>query len=198
MTEQVETAIIIVDVQNDFVEGGSLGVAGGQEVADRLAAVLPALQEIDNVPIYYTKDWHIDPGTHFSEEPDFIDSWPRHCEAFTDGANFAQEFPVDEAMIFRKGMYKASYSGAEGVNIDDQDLITALREDGIKVVTVMGIAYDYCVAATALDLAAAGFDTAVLKNLTASVHPDNDAEVTDKLEKAGVLVVDVPEESLNG
>lgn len=194
MTKQVDTAIIVVDVQNDFVEGGSLGVAGGQEVARRLSFSLNALSVIDNLPIYYTKDWHIDPGSHFSDEPDYIDSWPRHCEAFSDGANFAGEFPVEEAMIFRKGMYKASYSGAEGVNIDDKDLITSLRENGITVVTIVGIAYDYCVAATALDLAAAGFDTAILKNLTASVHPENDDEVTDKLERAGIMVVEVPEE----
>lgn len=188
MNENSTSALIVVDVQNDFVEGGSLGVEGGRDVAERLARYIPALMQYDGIPVYYTKDWHIDPGTHFSDEPDFVDSWPRHCEAFTDGANLAEDFPVEEAMIFRKGMYQASYSGAEGVNIDDQDLITALRENGVTVVTVVGIAYDYCVAATALDLAAAGFDTAVAKRLTASVHPENDQATTDKLESAGVFV----------
>ncbi len=185
------TAVVVVDVQNDFVEGGSLGVAGGKYVAD-------SILEISNIQpdsIVYTKDWHIDPGSHFSETPDFIDSWPRHCVAESEGAQFAQPFKsTDPERIFLKGQYKASYSGAEGHNIDGVGLVEWLRENDFEDVEVVGIAFDYCVKQTAIDLAKAGFTVRVpaptgqRDTWTASVHPENDPQTIDDLTQAGVVV----------
>lgn len=186
------SALIVVDVQKDFVEGGSLAVTGGQKVADVLANLVVPIWR-DNVgPVLYTKDWHIDPGSHFSDEPDYVDSWPRHCVADSDGADFANPYLGGEAKvdeIFRKGQYAASYSGSEGVNIDGENLIDYLTELGVTTVNVVGIAFDYCVAATASDLSRAGFDTLVVKYFTASVHPENDANIIKNLESVGVKVL---------
>jgi nicotinamidase/pyrazinamidase len=182
-------ALVVVDVQKDFCEGGSLAVNGGQRVANVLASLVIPVFETLGLPVYFTKDWHIDPGNHFSDNPDFIDSWPVHCVMGTEGAEFAADFgsAVSER-IFRKGMYSASYSGAEGVDIDGENLIDRLHEDEVTHVSVVGIAYDYCVAATATDIAAAGFRTEVIKDFTASVHPDKDDEITALLLKRGVEV----------
>jgi len=183
-------AVVIVDVQRDFVEGGSLAVAGGQRLADTLSRlVVPVFRQVlPDTLILFTKDWHIDPGSHFSETPDFRDSWPPHCVAESDGAEFASKFDVKPEHVFHKGMYAASYSGADGVNIDGENLIEYLQEHGVDTVDLAGIAYDYCVAATASDLAEAGFEARVIKYFTASVHPENDDATTQELEKRGVGV----------
>jgi nicotinamidase/pyrazinamidase len=183
-------ALVVVDVQKDFVEGGSLAVEGGQRVADVLAnTVIPVFDKLEIMTVF-TKDWHIDPGSHFSEAPDYIDSWPRHCEAGHEGAAFAAEFDPTSEHIFYKGMHEAAYSGAEGVNPNGTDLVEALKYFGIETVDVVGIAYDYCVRATALDLAKAGFKVNVIKDFTASVHPENDDTITFELQEAGVSVYD--------
>lgn len=191
----MKNALIVVDVQKDFVEGGSLAVTGGQQVASYLNdLVIPVFAQIHpEVPVIFTKDWHIDPGSHFSEEPDYVDSWPRHCEADTEGAEFAASFTPEVENVFRKGMYAASYSGAEGVNIDGTFLIEHLRNLEITDVEIVGIAYDHCVSATAIDLAQAGFTTRVIKAFTASVTPENDAEVTKKLTDLGIHVLEKEE-----
>lgn len=185
------TAIVVVDVQNDFVEGGSLGVQNGKNVAEGIKFI----SDIQSESIVYTKDWHIDPGPHFSEEPDYIDSWPRHCVAETTGADFALPFKnIDPERIFLKGQYKASYSGAEGHNVDGVGLVQWLRENDFQTVEVVGIAFDYCVKQTAIDLANAGFTVRVpaptgdADAWTASVHPENDPQTMDELTKAGVEV----------
>jgi nicotinamidase/pyrazinamidase len=184
-------ALICVDIQKDFVEGGSLAVAGGQKVADNLQnAVIPVFSKLDAL-VLYTKDWHIDPGDHFSENPDYVDSWPRHCEAFTDGADFAGDFgEIESDHIFFKGMYSASYSGTEGINPNKVSLMEALHYFEVDTVDIVGIAYDYCVKATALNLAQAGFKVNIIKDFTASVNPDNDEETTHELNVAGITVYD--------
>lgn len=188
------SALVVVDVQKDFVEEGALAVAGGQELANMLATlVVPTFTDLAKVPVLYTKDWHIDPGEHFSDNPDYVDSWPRHCEAETEGAEFAADFKgVESETVFRKGMYSASYSGADGVNIDGVGLIDYLHELGVERVDVVGIAFDYCVKQTALSLHEAGFETSVVKHFTASVHPENDANVIADLESRGVGVYIAP------
>lgn len=187
------SALVVVDVQKDFVEGGSLAVEGGQRIAGILNNLVVPIWH-DNVgPVFFTKDWHIDPGNHFSDTPDYVDSWPEHCVADSIGAEFAAEFK--EALlenIFKKGQYAASYSGVDGVNIDGEGLIDSLQENGVTAVNIVGIAFDYCVAATALDLHAAGFETTVVKSFTASVHPENDANVIAKLESKGIHVLITP------
>jgi nicotinamidase/pyrazinamidase len=180
-------ALIVVDVQNDFCEGGSLAVAGGTEVARSITELL-AHHGYDHVVA--TKDYHIDPGTHFSENPDYKDSWPPHCVVGTPGVDFHPAFdPTAVEAVFHKGHHSAAYSGFEGAHSDDgTTLADWLRARDVDAVDVVGIATDYCVKATAADAVAAGFTTRVLVNLTAGVSPTSTAEAVDALRAAGVAI----------
>ena len=182
-------ALVVVDVQNDFCEGGSLAVAGGADVAARISDFLVE-RASDYDVIVATQDHHIDPGTHFSDHPDFVDTWPVHCVAGTEGAEFHPQLTWrDFAAVFRKGEYAAAYSGFEG-SFDGIGLGSFLTGRGITEVDVCGIATDYCVKATALDAARDGFRTAVLIDLTAAVAPERiDATLTELL--AGGVAVSV-------
>jgi nicotinamidase/pyrazinamidase len=184
-------ALIIVDVQNDFCEGGSLAVSGGAEVASRISEHVLAHHDA-YAAIVATADWHHDPGGHFSEHPDFEVSWPPHCRVGTDGALFhpgaEPAFEHVEA-IFRKGHHSAAYSGFEGFTVEaDQRVALAdwLRERAVEEVEVVGIATDYCVRATALDAANEGFLTTVLLSLTAGVAPDSTARALEEMRAAGI------------
>ncbi|NNG40285.1 isochorismatase family protein [Flexivirga sp. ID2601S] len=183
-------ALVIVDVQNDFCEGGSLAVNGGIEVAERINAYVagddPAYDQI-----VATADWHIDPGDHWSDNPDFQHSWPVHCKVGTPGADFRSEVQpaiARAAAIFRKGQYEAAYSGFEGATEDGEKLTDWLRDHDVDTVDVVGIATDYCVRATALDAAGAGFSTTVLDGLTAGVAPESTSAALEELRAAGVAV----------
>lgn len=180
-------ALIVVDVQSDFCEGGSLAVAGGAAVAERIASLLDGDHGYDL--IVATRDNHIDPGSHFSATPDFVDSWPPHCVVGTPGAEFHRPLtPEGFAEVFYKGEYAAAYSGFEGHTGAGEDLASWLHERGVETVDVCGIATDYCVNATALDAARAGFQTTVLVDLTAAVAPANVPEVQGRWAAAGVAV----------
>lgn len=149
-------ALIVVDVQNDFCEGGSLAVTGGAAVARGITALLASDHGYDHVVA--TKDFHIDPGDHFSDTPDFRTSWPPHCVADTPGAAFHPEFdPAGVEAVFEKGHHSAAYSGFEGVDESGTALADWLAERGVQAVDVVGIATDYCVAATAADAVRTGF-----------------------------------------
>ena len=171
-------ALIVVDVQNDFCEGGSLAVAGGAALASAISAHIAA-GGYDHVVA--TRDYHVDPGAHFSSEPDYVDSWPVHCVAGTPGSSFHPELDVTgiEA-VFSKGAHAAAYSGFEGAAADERSLTDWLRAHDVDTVDVVGIATDHCVRATALDAVAAGFATTVLLDLTVGVSP---ATVTAALEQ---------------
>jgi nicotinamidase/pyrazinamidase len=180
-------ALIIVDVQNDFCEGGSLAVAGGTAVAQAINGLLARPHGYDHVVA--TADHHIDPGGHFSDDPDFVDSWPRHCVAGTGGADFHPELdttPIEA--VFRKGHYDAAYSGFEGT-ADGQGLADWLRSRGVGEVDVVGIATDYCVRATAVDAVNEGFTTRVLTDLTAGVAAGSTAAALDEMQSAGVHLI---------
>lgn len=176
--------LVIVDVQNDFCEGGSLAVAGGAAVAAAISEFL-ARERYDAVVA--TRDWHIDPGAHFSSEPDFVDTWPPHCRVGTPGSEFHPALdttPIQE--VFAKGEYTAAYSGFEGASPDGTTLSAWLRARGIDAVDIVGIATDHCVRATALDARSEGFDTRVLLDLTAGVAPDTVAAALTSLRAAEV------------
>ena len=182
-------ALIIVDVQNDFCEGGSLPVAGGAGVAGAITRTLAADAaegggRWDHVVA--TKDFHVDPGAHFAETPDYVDSWPRHCEVGTPGADLHPNLVTDRIeAVFTKGEHAAAYSGFEG-HADGVGLADWLRARDVSTVDVVGIATDHCVRATALDAARAGFGTRVLLELTAGVaEPTVDAAL-EELAAAGV------------
>ncbi|QBI52898.1 isochorismatase family protein [Streptomonospora litoralis] len=162
-------ALIVVDVQNDFCEGGSLAVTGGAGVAGEVTEFI-AGHRGEYAGVAATRDHHIDPGSHFSDDPDFVESWPVHCVAGTPGAEFHPGFRTDDVdAVFRKGQYSSGYSGFEGETDDGRRLERWLRDLGADSVDIVGIATDHCVRATALDAAAAGFDTRVLLGLTAGV-----------------------------
>ncbi len=161
------SALIVVDVQNDFCEGGSLAVAGGADVA---AAVTDLIHAGGYDHVVATRDYHIDPGAHFSSSPDFVDSWPPHCRAGTPGASFHPSLDVGGVeAVFSKGAHAAAYSGFEGAAPDGSALADWLRARDVSTVDVVGIATDHCVRATALDAVRAGFATRVLLDLTAGV-----------------------------
>jgi nicotinamidase/pyrazinamidase len=188
-------ALIVVDVQNDFCEGGSLAVDGGANVAFRIGELLHAWHEADADARQYayvvaTRDHHIDPGDHFSAEPDFVHSWPRHCVAGTDGVGFHPNLdPQPFDAIFDKGEYAAAYSGFEGKSHEGgHGLAEWLREKGVTDVDVCGIATDYCVRATALDAANEGFGTTVLTSLIAGVAPASSRQALTELRAAGITL----------
>jgi len=180
----VTRALVVVDVQNDFCEGGSLAVFGGADVAGRIGALL---RDHDYDAVAATRDHHIDPGGHFADAPDYVDSWPRHCVVGTPGEEFHPALkPRPFDAVFLKGEYAAAYSGFEGVDEEGRTLAAWLRERGIHSVDVCGIATDYCVRATALDAAREGFATRVLLDLTAAVAPHRLGDTLTALQSAGV------------
>ena len=177
-------ALVVVDVQNDFCEGGSLAVSGGADVAARIGELL---RDHDYDAVLATRDHHINPGGHFSDAPDYVDSWPRHCVVGTPGEEFHPALkPRPFDAVFLKGEYAAAYSGFEGVDHEGRTLAAWLRERGVDTVDVCGIATDYCVRATALDAAREGFATTVLVDLTAAVAPDRLGDTLAALKSAGV------------
>ncbi len=178
------TALIVVDVQNDFCEGGSLAVQGGAQVATDVAGLIASGAYST---VIATRDHHIDPGSHFSETPDFVDSWPRHCVVGTNGEELHVPLTDDLfAATFFKGEYEAAYSGFEGRTADGVGLADWLTQQGITHVDVCGIATDYCVRATALDARNNGFSVTVLEGLTAAVSADNLPSVRQDFDAAGV------------
>ena len=181
-------ALIIVDVQNDFCEGGSLAVEGGAAVARDVSSLL-ASPDHGYAHVVATNDYHIDPGSHFSDNPDYWQSWPVHCVAGSPGAAFHPALdPTRFEAVFRKGAHAAAYSGFEGVDEKGTPLGDWLREHDVDQVDVVGIATDYCVRATALDAAAAGLPTRVLLGLTAGVDPRTTDEAIAAMRAAGVEV----------
>jgi nicotinamidase/pyrazinamidase len=184
-------ALIIVDVQNDFCEGGSMGVNGGAEVAAAISAMLrDEPQRWDHVVA--TKDYHIDPGDHFSDEPDFVDSWPPHCVVGTPGAEFHPELDTHRIeAVFTKGEYDAAYSGFEGSSASIS-LAAWLRMHDVDTVEIVGIASDHCVRATALDAAEEGFHTRVLLDHTAGVARETTDRALGHLRDKGVTLIGTP------
>ena len=182
-------AVIVVDVQNDFCEGGSLAVAGGAGIARAVSARL-ADGGYDHAVA--TRDHHIDPGAHFSDHPDFVDSWPRHCVAGTGGADLHPELSTEALeAVFDKGEHAAAYSGFEagsgGVLLGDW-----LRSRDVTDVEIVGIATDHCVRATALDAAAQGFATTVRLDLTAGVARRTVDAALVQLAAAGISLIGDP------
>ncbi|UKA74024.1 isochorismatase family protein [Arthrobacter sp. FW306-07-I] len=199
-------ALIIVDVQNDFCEGGSLAVPGGAAVAGAISEYLDSHhREFDYVVA--TQDWHIDPGSHFSETPDYKDSWPRHCVAGSRGAELHPDLDTEYVdAYFRKGQFAAAYSGFEGLLAPEDAVPTGERKAGgaadmdaeslepdddavglddwlqshdVEDLVVVGIATDYCVKATALDAVQAGYGVTVVRSLTAGIAEDLEDTVAE-------------------
>jgi nicotinamidase/pyrazinamidase len=182
-------ALVIVDVQNDFCAGGSLPVAGGAAVAPAINRYLAGRPGYEHVVA--TQDFHVDPGEHFSDRPDFSTSWPPHCIAGSPGAQFHPDLdtgPIEA--VFRKGAFAAAYSGFEGTDDDGTTLLEWLRRRGIDEVDLVGIATDQCVRRTAEDAVRAGLTTRVRVDLTAAVAPASAAAALAEMRAAGVELVE--------
>ncbi|MDH6622347.1 nicotinamidase/pyrazinamidase [Streptomyces sp. LBL] len=189
-------ALIVVDVQNDFCEGGSIPVKGG---ADRAVAIVDLIRraQVGYAYVVATRDHHIDPGGHFSEHPDFQNSFPVHCVVGSAGSEFHPNFApavtsgaVDE--VFYKGAHSASKSGFEGFAQDGTALADWLRAHDVSDLDVVGIATDHCVKATALDGVRAGFAVQVLLDYTAGVAADTTSTALSELREAGVALSGEP------
>ncbi len=183
------TALVVVDVQPTFCEGGALPVAGGNDVAHAIAEFAAAHRDRYDF-VVTTQDWHVDPGAHFSDTPDFVDTWPPHGVAGTAEAELhpaLAELGPDASV--KKGAYAAAYSGFEGVDAHGRTLAQLLAHAQITDVDVVGIAESHCVRATALDARAEGLATRVLRDLTVPVSPELGAAARDDLRAAGVTLV---------
>ncbi|MET9929654.1 MULTISPECIES: isochorismatase family protein [unclassified Streptomyces] len=193
-------ALIVVDVQNDFCEGGSLAVRGGADVAAAVTDLVGQTAGTSYRHVVATRDHHVDPGSHFAapgEEPDYVTSWPVHCVAGTEGVGFHPNFAPAVASgaidaVFDKGAYDAAYSGFEGRDENGLTLAEWLRERDVAEVDVVGIATDHCVRATALDAAREGFRTHVLLDLTAGVAEATTERALEELRAAGVELTGKP------
>jgi nicotinamidase/pyrazinamidase len=191
-------ALIVVDVQNDFCEGGSLAVEGGAQVAREISELLQRWgrqasdrpEGPDYAHAVATLDHHVDPGDHFSDAPDYRHSWPRHCVVGTDGVSFHPDLdPEPFDAVFRKGEYEAAYSGFEGKDPEGTPLAEWLRRHEVTSVDVCGLATDHCVRATALDAVREGLEVRVLTGLVAGVAPETtDAALTEMRDAGAALV----------
>jgi nicotinamidase/pyrazinamidase len=184
-------ALIVVDVQNDFCEGGSLAVAGGADVAAAITELIGQAGGSGYQHVVATRDHHIAPGGHFADNPDFAHSWPAHCVAGTEGVGFHPNFAPAVASgaidaVFDKGAYAAAYSGFEGADENGVKLADWLRAREVAEVDVVGIATDHCVRATALDAVREGFRTQVLLDLTAGVADATTERALEEMREAGV------------
>ena len=176
----VTRALIIVDVQKDFCEGGALPVAGGNAVAEAIAAHVAATH-YDLV--LATRDWHVAPGAHFSAEPDFVDSWPPHGIAGSPGAQLHPSIAALGLETYDKGAYEAAYSGFEAPGLPDR-----LRGAEVDDITVCGLATDYCVRKTAIDASRAGYRTHVIESLCAGVAPGSTQAALQQMRDHGIMI----------
>lgn len=179
-------ALVIVDVQNDFCEGGSLAVAGGSGVAAAISDHVAA-HGAGYPHIVASRDYHLSPGHHFAARPDFVDTWPPHCVIGTPGAEFHPDLAMDRVeAVFSKGRDTAAYSAFEGVDERGVPLAAWLREHDVSEIDIVGIATDHCVVATALDGGKAGFAVRVLLDLTAGVARETTDQAVERLGEAGI------------
>jgi len=181
-------ALFIVDVQNDFTEGGALGVTGGDAVAAAISRHLAATAG-DYALIVASRDWHAaegDNGGHFAAEPDFVDTWPVHCVAGTAGAEYDPGLVTDAVTHHvKKGQGAPAYSLFEGTTDDGDTVGDLLTRHGVVEADVAGIATDYCVRASALDAIAHGLHVRVLTDLVAGVAPASSDAALAELAHAG-------------
>lgn len=182
-------ALLIVDVQNDFTEGGALAVAGGDAVAAGITAHL-AEHADDYAIIVASRDWHRadhDNGGHFADgEPDYVDSWPVHCVADTEGAGYDPHLRTEAITHHvKKGQGIPAYSLFEGATDAGESVADLLNAHGVRDVDVVGLATDHCVRASALDALAHGRRVRILVDLIAGVAPESSDAALAELARAG-------------
>ena len=185
-------ALLVVDVQPTFCEGGALPVEGGDAVAQAIADFAATHRDRYTL-VVTTQDWHVDPGPHFAHppaQPDYVDTWPPHGVAGTAEAELHPALADLHADVgVRKGAHAAAYSGFEGQDTHGRGLAQVLAEAGIDAVDVVGIAESHCVRSTALDARVLGLPTRVLTDLTVPVTPEQGALARVAMRAAGVELV---------
>lgn len=186
----MRNALLVVDVQVDFVEGGSLGVAGGLTVAAMIARHVRHFKT-EYQFVVASRDYHENAPDHISEHPDFVNTWPPHCIAGTPGAafvptiqNLVREKYIQE--VVTKGRTSAAYSAFEGLDKRGHPLLEVLKEQRIDHIDVCGIATDYCVRASALDARKNQYQVRVLVNLCAPVNEATGLQALEEMKAAGV------------
>ena len=183
-------ALIIVDMQSDFCEGGALAVAGGARLAGAISHYLDSTADRYQL-VVATQDSHVDPGDHFSEHPDYVSSWPPHCRAGTPGAELHPGLNTGRIdAVFKKGVRDAGYSGFDGVDDAGSTLGDWLAQHGVDAVDVAGIATEHCVRRTAEDAVRAGFATTVLGDLTVGMTPESTAAALAAMRTSGITVAE--------
>jgi nicotinamidase/pyrazinamidase len=174
-------ALLVVDVQKDFLPGGALAVAQGDEVVAPLNAAIRAFERAGR-PIYASRDWH--PANHCSFRARG-GPWPPHCVAGTTGADFADELalPPSAVVISKADTPDADAYSAFGGN----DLAERLRRQGVRRVVIGGLTTDYCVVNSVLDARAAGFEVVVLADAirAVNVQPGDEARALEVMRRAG-------------
>ena len=189
-SEPVRRALVVVDVQPTFCEGGELATEGANEVAHRVAAYVAAHRD-RYTTVVTTQDWHIDPGEHFSDTPDFIDSWPPHGIAGSPNAELhAALAGLHPDVRLKKGQYSHGYSGFDGADDHGRSLATVLSEADVAAVDVVGLVESHCVKHTALDARRAGLQARVLTDLTIPVSAAQGEAAEQELRAAGVELRD--------
>lgn len=191
-TVVTDKGLLVVDVQNDFVEGGALGCAGGRaaaaDITDYVATIDPGAELI-----IASRDEHLphsDNGGHISDQPDFVATWPAHCIRGTVGQEYAEPFvDVHRDIEVAKGQGVPAYSAFEGHTADGENLDQALKAAGVTKLDVCGIATDYCVRASALDALKLGYEVRLLTRLCAAVNPDSGAQAIAEMRAAGVQII---------
>jgi nicotinamidase/pyrazinamidase len=188
--------LLVVDVQNDFCEGGALGVEGGGQVARGITDFI-AEHASEYAVIVASRDWHDadnDNGGHFApdgEAPNFVTTWPVHCVAGSTGAEYHPDLTLpNHTLHVKKGQGVPSYSMFEGHSDDGRTVEEILTAGGVTEVDVVGIATDHCVRASALDARGAGFEVRVLNDLIAAVSPDTERSARAEMTEAGVVFAD--------
>lgn len=186
--ESKRRALIIVDVQPTFCEGGSLPVEGGNAVAQRIADFVAGHRDVYDL-IVTTQDWHIDPGAHFAAAPDFVDTWPGHGVAGTPEADLHPALAgINPDVRIKKGEHAAAYSGFDGFDVSGRPLAVVLQDAFIDEVDVVGIAESHCVKQTALDAYAHGLETRMFTDLTVPVTAELGAAARAEMADAGVVL----------
>ena len=188
----MRNALLVIDIQNAFVEGGSLPVAGGRDVAAMVSRHVRHFKT-EYQFVCATRDYHEDPGDHFSDHPDFRNSWPPHCVAGTPGAGLCPPIQnlVREKLIstvLTKGQHAAAYSGFEALDPRGHPMLDVLKEARVDHMDICGLATDYCVRATALDARKHDFQVRVLLNLCAAVSPETGLQALEEMKAAGCQV----------
>lgn len=186
----MHTALLVVDMQNCFVDDGELGITGGRQLALDIKDYIES-HGTQYQLIISSQDWHIDPRDHFSEEPDYIDIWPEHGKAHTYSAELVKELnDIKFDCAIKKGQYSPGYSAFEGHTDDSQSLETYLKEQEIDAIDICGLALSHCVKQSALDAHALGFKTRLLAPLSLAVHQEDTSSILHELKQSGIEIIE--------